>query len=53
LRDACFVSFRDRERLPKGEKSVGDRDLIAFVQLNRLVEAPLVQKGSIAAAEID
>src|SRR4029077_17488139 len=48
-----FVLLRNGDRLSDLENLIADRDLIAISESNRLMNSPLVQKRSVAAAEID
>jgi len=53
FRNDRFVFLRDLLRLTKSEDFVSDCDLIAVPQSNRVMNALLVLKGPVAAAEID
>jgi hypothetical protein len=48
-----FVLVRNGNWLPEHENLISDCDLIAVAQSDRVMNALLVQKGSVTAAEID
>ena len=53
LHDVRFVLFRNGDWLPDLENLIADCDLIAVAESNRVMNSPLVQKSSVAAAEIN
>jgi hypothetical protein len=48
-----FVLLRNGDGVSDLENLIADRDLIAVAESNRVMNSPLVQKRSVAAAEIN
>src|SRR5207244_1784393 len=53
LRDRGLIPRRNLLRLSKNKLSAADHDFVLVMKPNRLMNTPLVQKGSVATAQID